>query len=258
MIRDEQTLRVVFQEDAMASIPATTDLTRAVRARMAVKLKRPRRAWPLAVGGAALLAVGGGGVAATASGTVTLDRGTSKIHIHWDRVPAVGAGKSVTMTGAFDVPVTTTISGAEKRVGFHVRSVVGVADAHLERTVYHFPITAVDGKTIPHNSGAVALDYTIDGKHLQIIEQLDPLGAGPMDVRLKQPNPPQSEALRSSVEMIGGAEYLAFRPPHENSIYAIQWKEKDAVLMRINAVVSGSGYAGVDEQVVLDVLEHLQ
>jgi len=140
-------------------------------------------------------------------------------------------------------PYDTTVAEAEQRLGFHVMTLDGYSaaktpvkmpDGRMQSVVFHPPVTAINGQPIAHNTGAVGLYYTINGVRIEIVEQLDPRGSGPLDVDLKQPDSPVAGMSTIKVETINGAEYLVSRSPSNGGILSIAWKTSDGVLMRIN------------------------
>jgi hypothetical protein len=141
------------------------------------------------------------------------------------------------------VPYETTVFAAEAKLRFHVQTLDGYSaaktpvrmpDGRTQSVVFHPPVTAINGHAVAHNAGAVALYYAVNGDRIEIVEQMDPTGSGPLDVSIKRPEPPVPGMTKATVETISGAEYLVFRSPDNGAIVAIEWKTPDGVLMRIN------------------------
>jgi hypothetical protein len=180
----------------------------------------------------AALALLAGTAVATSSGT---------IRIHSVRVPDRGVAKPVDM--AMATPYETSVSTAEAELGFHVQTLaaypiaktpVKMPGGRIQSIVFHPPVTAIDGRPIVHNTGAVGLYYTVHGTNIEIVEQMDPRGPGPLDVVLKQPGREDPRMPTIGIETIGGAEYLVSRSKSNRGIVMIEWKTTDGVLMRIN------------------------
>jgi hypothetical protein len=239
MISDSQldsVLRSALKEDANRAV-GSINVTGQVRARMVHEIAKDswpaRRAKVLVSVAAAALALSAGGVAVAA--------GSGLIRIHWAPALLDGPGTPVDMTASR--PYETTVSEAEAKLGFQVQTLGGYAaaktpvdmpDGRTQSVVFHPPVTAINGKSVAHNSGAVALYYTVSGDRIEIVEQMDPNGSGPLDVTIKQFDQPVPGVTRAAVESLGGAEYLVFRSPSNGGIVAVEWKMLDGVVVLIN------------------------
>jgi hypothetical protein len=257
MISDSQldsVLRSVLKEDANRAV-GSSNVTGQVRARMVHAIAKnswsARRAKVLVSVAAATLALSAGGVALAAQ--------TGLIRIHWDQVPLSGPGTPVDMTASS--PYETTVSAAEAKLGFHVQTLdgysaattpVNMPDGRTQSVVFHPPVIAVNGKSVAHNTGAVALYYSVSGDRIEIVEQMDPHGSGPFDVTIKQPYPPAPGLTKAAVETLGGTEYLVFRSPSNGAIVAIEWKTPDGVLMLINC------NQALSTDAVVSLIQHLR
>jgi hypothetical protein len=89
------------------------------------------------------------------------------------------------------------------------------------------PVTAVNGQSVAHNTGAVALYYTVDCDRIEIVEEMDPRGAGPLDATIKQTDPPAPGISKAAVETIRRADYLVFRSVSNRAIVDIEWKTQN-------------------------------
>jgi hypothetical protein len=261
-IQLDSMLRSVFREDADAAV-GSIDVTGSVRARMLHTSRfRPSRRTKFVVGLAAaaltLSVAGALAVSSDTSGEITHEVVDGLIRLHWVRAPYSGAGTPVDMT--MEKPYETTVADAEAKLGFHVQTLDGYAAAKtpvkmpwgpMQGIVFRPPVTAVNGQPIVHSTGAVVLYYDVDGVGVQIGEQMDPKGPGPMDVRLKDPDRPAPEMLKASVETINGAQYLVFRSPKDGGISIIQWKTPNGVLMSV------SWNHPVNTALVASLLQHL-
>ncbi len=239
MISDSQLdsgLRSALKEDANRAV-GSSNVTGQVRARMVHGLAEDswsaRRARVLLSVAAATLALSVGGVAVAA--------GTGLIRIHWASAHLNGQATPIDMTATN--PYETTVSAAEAKLGFHVQKLdgysaaktpVNMPDGRTQSVVFHPPVTAINGKSVAHNTGAVALYYSVSGDRIEIVEQMDPNGSGPLDVTIKQFDQPIPDMTKAAVETIKGAEYLVFRSPSDSAIVAIEWKTRDGVLILIN------------------------
>jgi hypothetical protein len=256
MISDSQldsVLRSVLKEDANKAI-GSSNVTGRVRARMVhatAKDSWSTRPAKVLVGvAAATLALSAGGVAVAS--------GSGLIRIHWIQVPLNGHVMPIDM--AASIPYETTVSAAEAKLRFHVQTLDGYSaantpvrmpDGRTQSVVFHPPVTAVNGHAVAHNTGAVALYYTVNGDRIEIVEQIDPTGSGPLDVTIKRPDPPAPGMTKAAVETISGAEYLVFRSQSNGAIVAIEWKRPDGVLMLINC----DQPVGTDS--VVSLIQHL-
>lgn len=247
-------LESVLRDDADAAV-GSINISSRVRKEMArsgnVRFQPARRVG--IVVGVAVAALALSAVAA-----VAVSSENSPIRIHWHRVPTSAQGTPVDMT--MEKPYETTVSEAEQRIGFHVMTLDGYSaaktpvkmpDGRMQSVVFHPPVTAVNGQPIAHNTGAIGLYYTINGDRIEIVEQLDPNGSGPLDVHLKQPDHPVPGISTIKVETINGAEYLVSRSPSNGGIVGIEWKTSDGVLMRINCD------RPLSTEVVVSVIHHL-
>jgi hypothetical protein len=257
MISDSQldsVLRSALREDANRAI-GSSNVAGKVRARMAHTIAKDswsvRRAKVLVSVMAATLALSVGGVALAAE--------TGLIRIHWVQAPLNGQGTPIDMT--VSNPYETTVLAAEAKLGFHVQTLDGYAaaktpvtmpDGRTQSVVFHPPVTAINGKSVAHNTGAVALYYTVSGDRIEIVEQMDPNGSGPLDVTLKQFEQPVPGLSKAAVERLGGAEYLVFRSPSNSAIVVVEWKTPGGVLMRINC-----GSQPLSTDAVLSLIQHL-
>ena len=260
MISDSQldsVLRSALKEDANRAV-GSSNVTGQVRARMVHAIAKDswsaRRTKVLVSVAAATLALSAGGVALAAQ--------TGLIRIHWDQVPLNAHVTPVTpvdMTASS--PYETTVSAAEAKLGFHVQTLdgysaattpVNMPDGRTQSVVFHPPVTAVNGKSVGHNTGAVALYYSVSGDRIEIVEQMDPNGSGPLDVTIKQPYPPAPGLTKAAVETLGGTEYLVFRSPSNGAIVAIEWKTPDGVLMLINC------NQALSTDAVVSLIQHLR
>ncbi len=182
-------------------------------------------------------------VGALAGGTVVaVSSRTMPISVHRQVVPAVtGSARGISVTGGRSVE--TTVANAGQLSGFDALT-LHVPGAKLDKVTYHAPITSVDGKPIPHNSGAVALDYTLAaGQKVQLVEQRDSNGPGPMSVTVKQPNAPVPNLAQNQTEIIGGNEYFVTATADGSKVMGIQWKTSDGLIFRLNC-------PGLDRQTV--------
>ena len=256
MINDvgfDQMLGSALRRDAEAGFPISASVLPAVKARLEQRAGgRGRRTVT------ALVLVGGVIALSTATG-VAVSSSNSPIHISWVKVPVSGPGKPIEMT--MEKPFETTVADAQARLGFHVltldgwpaaRTPVKLLDGRTQSVVFHPSVTAIDGRPIKHSTGAVSLYYSVGDVRVEIVEQLDANGAGPMDVRLKQPDGPVPSMLKAAVETIDGAEYLVFRSPNDNRIQRVQWKTQEGVLIFMNISTS------LDKATVSQIIKHLQ
>jgi hypothetical protein len=252
--RLDSVLRSALKEDAHRAV-GSSNVTGNVRARMVHSMAKDslsaRRARVLVSVAAATLALSAGGVALAA--------GTGLIRIHWIQVPLNAQGTPVDMTASS--AYETTVSGAETKLGFHMQTLAGYSaaktpvtmpDGRTQSVVFHPPVTAINGKSVVHNTGAVALYYTVRDDRIEIVEQMDPNGAGPLDATIKQPDPPAQGMSTVAVERLGGAEYLVFRSPTNRAIVAIEWKTPDGVLLLITCDQP------LSTDVVLTLIQHLE
>jgi len=239
MISDSQldsVLRSALREDANRAI-GSSNVAGKVRARMAHTIAKDfwsvRPAKVLLSVTAATLALSLSGVALAAE--------TGLIRIHWLQVPLNSQGTPIDMT--VSNPYETTVSVAEAKLGFHVQTLDGYSaaktpvttpDGRTQSVVFHPPVISINGKPIAHNSGAVALYYTVSGDRIEIVEQMDPNGSGPLDVFIKRFGQPVPGMSKAAVETLGGAQYLVLRSPSDGAIVAIEWKTSVGVLILIN------------------------
>jgi len=239
MISDGQldsVLRSALREDANRAV-GSSNVTGQVRARMAHAIAKDswpaRRAKLLVIVAVATLALSVGWVAVAAE--------TGLIRIHWAQAPLNGQGTPIGVTASS--PYETTVSAAEAKLGFHVQTLDGYAaaktpvtmpDGRTQSVVFHPPVTAINGKSGAHNTGAVALYYSVSGDRIEIVEQMDPNGSGPLDVTIKQFDQPVPGLTKAAVETLGGDQYLVFRSPSDGAIVAIEWKTPEGVIVRIN------------------------
>src|SRR5438067_2506724 len=125
MISDNQldsVLRSVLKEDADSAI-GSSNVTSRVRVRMVHAIaKGSRSARPRKV----LVGVAAATLALSVSG-IAVAAGTGLIRIHWVQVPLSGQGTPVDMTPSS--PYETTVSAAEAKLGFHVRTLDGYSAA---------------------------------------------------------------------------------------------------------------------------------
>jgi hypothetical protein len=194
------------------------------------KLQEPTRNWTRWAIAAALAAP-----IATGTGVVV---STNQIRIHWDG-PSQTPGVGTVVRPQMERPFNTTVEDAQARIGFHVRTLSGYSKARLDSVTFVPPVTAVDGKPIPHTSGAVRLGYKVGEDAVEIVQQNDPAGAGPMDVTFNRPGlferPPTSVA---SVESSNGQDYLVFTI--KGRVAALEWKPgQGAVMIIVNYGVGG-------------------
>lgn len=250
MITDSQldtALRSALREDADASVGSVDliDRVRRLVLHAPTSRLRPSRRGGLVVGfAAAALALSVGGAVAVSSdsnGLITHEVVNGLIRIHWVKVPYSGNAIPVDVT--MEKPYETTVAGAEAKLGFHVQTLDGYSAAKTpvkmpwgptQSVVFHPPVTAINGKPIAHNTGAVGLYYEVNGVRVEINEQMDPNGPGPMDVTLKDVDRPVPDMPKVSIESIDGAQYLVFRSPKDGGITRIAWKTPDGVMMGIN------------------------
>jgi hypothetical protein len=239
MISDNQldsVLRSALREDANRAI-GSSNVAGKVRVRLAHTITKDswsvRRAKVLVSVAAATLALSVGGVALAAE--------TGLIRIHLIQAPLNGQGNPIDMTVSNSYE--TTVSAAEAKLGFHVQTLDGYAaaktpvtmpDGRTQSVVFHPPVTAINRKSVTHNTGAAALYYTVNGDRIEIVEQMDPNGSGPLDVTLKQFYQPVPGLSNAAVERLGGADYLVLRSPSDGAIVAIEWKTSDGVIIMIN------------------------
>ncbi|MDQ6747262.1 MAG: hypothetical protein M3010_04035, partial [Candidatus Dormibacteraeota bacterium] len=211
---------------ADVGVRGASDLT----ARVHRGMEAPRRHWARwAIAAALSLPI------ATGTGLAV---STGQVHIHWDHGSApADNGKAVTVQR--QMPFRTTTTEAERQLGFHVQTLSGYAPAQLKEVTFIPPIIAINGKTNPHSTGAVDLVYTVSGTRVEVVEQLDPAGPGPLDVTLKQPGlldrPP---AAAPTVQSFRGQDYLVFLI--RDRVASVHWKPaQGAVMMIINYGLSG-------------------
>lgn len=256
MISDSQldsVVRSALREDVDSAV-GSSNVSGRVHARMVQAIAkdssstRHAKVWVGVAG--AMLALSVGGVALAAE--------TGVIRIHWVQVPLNGQGIPVDMTASS--PYETTASAAEAKLGFHLQTLDGYSaaktpvrmpDGRTQSVVFHPPVTAINGHSVAHNTGAVALYYTVNGDRIEIVEQMDPNGSGPLDVTLKRLDQPVPGMTKAAVETISGAQYLVFRSQSNGAVVAIEWKTPAGVLMRINCDQPLSTDA------VLSLIQHL-
>jgi hypothetical protein len=171
---------------------------------------------------------------------------TGQIRIHWQAPAAPPAGNGRSVSVQRQQPFETTLTDAERRIGFRLRTLSGYQPAQLNTVTFVPPVEAVDGAPRQHTSGAVDLVYSVNGTRVEIVEQVDPTGPGPLDVTLKKPglfeSPP---AAKPTVETFGGQEYLIFTI--QGRVAAMQWKPgQGAVMMIVNYGVSGGSSPRAD------------
>ena len=230
-------------DELEAPVAADVNLVPLIRQRLASSSPhRWRRAALILLPASAL-------VCALASGTVVaLSSRTMPVSLHRQVVPASGSGRAISVTGGGSVE--TTLAKAAQLGGFDALG-LHVPGATLDKVTYHAPITSVDGKPIPHNSGAVALDYTLAaGQKVQLVEQRDSNGPGPMSVTVKQPDAPVPNLAQNQTEIIDGNEYFVTATADGSKVLGIQWKTSDGLIFRLNC-------PGLDRQTVAKLVSSI-
>jgi hypothetical protein len=219
-IRDKY-LERLLRDDANLGIDGVGDLTARVGRGVATPVRNWAR-WALAAALTLPLATGTG-VAVS----------TGQVHIHWDRGPAPSNNGQAVMVER-QMPFTTTVEDAERRLGFHVQTLSGYGAAHLDEVLFVPPIIAIDGKPRQHANSAVQLSYTVDGKQVGIVERLDPAGPGPLDVTFRQPGAlERPSGVVPTIQSLRGQDYLVFLVGER--VASVQWKPAHgAVLIGVN------------------------
>jgi len=241
----EAAIRALVQVDSLA-IDSTVDVSHAVRDRVARSLTRPwRYRYGVAFVTAILVAITVGGVTAIAVGSAS-----GLIQIQWLRVPLLGQGKP--LSASVQNREVTSLADAQTRVGFPVEVISGI-EAHLDRVEYQPPLMMeVNGQVAPHNTGAVVLYYTLGPTRLQVVEQLDSAGPGPLHVVLKSPPPSAEDASSIGVEPVAGADRVVTRSSR-GQIVALEWKTLANVIITINVEPP----VGIDSSTAASLILHL-
>lgn len=234
-------MRDLVQADSLEIQGSTVDLRPVVRDRMAKSRLRPLRyRYGIAVVAAILVAVTIGGGTALAVGTAS-----GLIKIQWLRVPLLGQGKP--LSGSVQDRQVVSLADAQTRVGFPIEVISGI-DARLDRVEYQPPLLIeMNGQLAPHNTGAAVLYYTVGTVKLQVVEQLDAGGPGPLHLVLRGPS--QSSI---AVESIAGADRVVIRSS-SGQIATIEWKTPSNVILTINIESPG----GIDSSSAATLIQHL-
>ncbi len=241
----EAAIRALVRVDSLA-IDSTVDVMPVVRGRVARLVNRPwRYRYGVSFGMAILVAITVGGVTALAVGSAS-----GVIQIQWQRVPLLGLAKP--LSASVQNREVTSLAGAQVRVGFPVEVFSGI-DAHLDRVEYQPPLMIeVNGQVAPHNTGAAVLYYTFGTTRLQVVEQLDSAGSGPLHVVLKAPPPSARDASTIRVEAIAGSDRVVTRSS-SGQIVAVEWKNLGNVIVRINV----ESPVGIDSSTAASLILHL-
>ena len=140
-----------------------------------------------------------------------------------------------------------TLAEAQRRAGFHVHTLQGMAEAQLTG-VTSSTVTFRDGSKEPE----VVVDYRLGDAIISVIEVKDPNPTAPFEI----PNAPPG-----AVRTIGGEQYL-FGTDSAGEVRYVQFKTTDGIVFSVNFfgppdASSSVGPGGVDPQVATDVVRHL-
>jgi hypothetical protein len=139
------------------------------------------------------------------------------------------------------------LAEAERRAGFRVHTLRGVAGAELTR-VTTATVTFRDGSQEPQ----VVVDYRLGDVTISIVELKDPNPAAPYEIPGGSP---------SAIRTIDGARYLFGTDP-DGEVRYIQFKRTDGIVFSVNfygpTQPGSNGPGAVDPQLATNVIRHIE
>jgi hypothetical protein len=245
----EEMIRSALIEHVSEGIPGPShEVRRRVRAGMALRARSGRRRMVrvvlVVVAVAATIAIATGIAVATGVLNQPIVHVPADVWLkHFSEQHHGTTGKGSGQPGR-----PTTVTDAERRAGFHVRTLNGVAGAEL---------TGVTSTTVTYRDGSnepeVELTYVVGTVTVSAVEVRDPSPRTPLEV-------PGTLIPPSHVETIGGAQYLLGEDQTGHVRY-IQFKTTDEVVFSVNffglPYPGTTGPGGVDPKMAVDVVRHL-
>lgn len=159
----------------------------------------------------------------------------------------VGVGPERPVSGPPTSTSFSSIPEAEARAGFRSVRIESLSGTTVTAVVYRSALMGTNGKQI--GSAAIEIDYTINGKAVQLVTNAPTGGRGPYAPSVKN-----SSEVTQVVETHAGNQYVVVRDNGTGRALLVGWQTTDGRTVYMNNVSAG----GLDTLTFDSIVGHLQ